>query len=379
MGQTLRGGGEQSAMYILIDSGTTTTRVRVTDGQHVLAAASERIGARDTAREGNNRRLRAALRRLLQAAVAEAGVALGNVEAIVASGMITSNAGLLEVPHVPAPAGPADLARYIVTAVFPDISPQPIHFIPGVKTIGTGPDNLPKMDILRGEEAEVTGLRQLLNLNIPVTFLHYGSHHKGIRTDARGSILCSETTMTGELLQAITNGTVLSATVLPLEEIQLDREAWRQGLAIAQEEGFGRAVFLVRVAEQMMGYSRQEASNFLLGALTSLDLPMVERALAEGDHLVLYGNGHFPLILRQHLEERGQGDRVTVVSAEMVELATVMGAVAIYRHKRGRERIDSHQVCTAGRTDGGQSDCHPAWGGTREVARFGGGAAGRRD
>lgn len=44
------------------------------------------------------------------AALRKAGLGIGQVDLVLASGMITSNVGLCEVPHLPAPAGLRDLA-----------------------------------------------------------------------------------------------------------------------------------------------------------------------------------------------------------------------------------------------------------------------------
>ncbi|MDB4894705.1 MAG: 2-keto-3-deoxy-galactonokinase, partial [Firmicutes bacterium] len=177
------GGGSETVIFGLIDSGTTNTRVRLSDGDRVLAAVTEAVGARDAARDGSNSRLRSALHRLVQEAGLQAGIPVGDIAVLIASGMITSNLGLLEVPHVQAPVRPAELARAIVTKRFPDIAPCDIAFIPGIKTVASDGE-LVGSDILRGEEAEVVGLRRLMGLAGPVTFLHYGSPHNAVRTDA---------------------------------------------------------------------------------------------------------------------------------------------------------------------------------------------------
>ena len=57
----------------------------------------------------------------------------GDVKRCVAYGMITSDMGLLEIPHVPAPASAADLRDAMRAQRFPEIAPFPIHFIPGVR------------------------------------------------------------------------------------------------------------------------------------------------------------------------------------------------------------------------------------------------------
>ncbi|MFZ5826536.1 MAG: 2-dehydro-3-deoxygalactonokinase, partial [Bacillota bacterium] len=98
----------------VVDSGTTNTRVRLWDGHRVVASASEAVGAAATAADGHTGRLRAALKRLIEQVAAEGGLEPG---AVLCSGMITANVGLLEVPHAPAPAGVGDLARQAGVAV----------------------------------------------------------------------------------------------------------------------------------------------------------------------------------------------------------------------------------------------------------------------
>lgn len=69
------------------------------------------------------------------------GLGAGDVKKCVAYGMITSDMGLLEIPHVPAPASVGDLRDAMRTQTFPEIAPFPIHFIPGVRNFA-GPVDL---------------------------------------------------------------------------------------------------------------------------------------------------------------------------------------------------------------------------------------------
>lgn len=319
--------------YLVIDSGTTNTRVRLSDGTRILYTESAPVGARTTAAEGHNRTLRQELKRMIPSVARASGVGLSEVGALIASGMITSNLGLLEVPHLPAPVTRARLAEGIVEAMFDDVCERPIHFIPGVKTLPSTVPGVPAGDILRGEEAEVVGLRSLLRLSGPVTFLHYGSHHKAIQTGPAGEILSSETVMTGELLQVVSEHTILSSTVLPVRTVALDEPSWRLGLDVALADGVSRALFVTRLTQQLHDQTPQQSSNFLLGALTSLDLPMVRRALDRGDKLVLYGGDQLPQIMQRYLVSEGWGDRITLVDHDTAELAAVVGAIEIYEYR----------------------------------------------
>src|SRR5690554_1530841 len=107
--------------YAVVDSGTTNTRLRlVSDGQVVWSDARP-VGARDTTREGNPSAILAALHELLADAA-------GDPAAIICSGMITSNMGLLEVPHLAAPVSFDELASALVQQQFPQLGSVPLTF-----------------------------------------------------------------------------------------------------------------------------------------------------------------------------------------------------------------------------------------------------------
>jgi len=320
-----------SATYAVVDSGTTRTRVRVWQGGAVTWTGDREAGARDTAIEGHTGRIRAALRELL----AEARSATGATpRAAICSGMITSNLGLHEVPHLPAPAGPDELAAGIVEVRFDDAADVPFAFVPGVKTPPAARDvaGLETGDVLRGEEAEVVGLRDRLGIATAATYLHFGSHHKAVEVDADGRITASRTAITGELLAAITEHTILKSSTVPLAGLDPDPAAVTAGARAAREHGVGRAAFLVRVGEHLAGIPREHMTAYLIGALAALDLPL----LAGGDTaapIVLYGHGVFPGVLTQLLAD---GTRPIVrVDGATADLAAVVGAVALYERRAG--------------------------------------------
>jgi 2-dehydro-3-deoxygalactonokinase len=313
--------------YAVIDSGTTTTRLRLWQGGGVRWSASVAAGARDTAIDGEPRAIRAAVGDLLARVRAETGV---DPAAVVCSGMITSNLGLHEVPHLPAPAGPRELAAGIVRVTIPELGE--LSFIPGIKTLPRSPSlaDLGSGDVLRGEEAEVTGLRTLLGLTGPATFLHFGSHHKAVDVDADGRITASRTAVTGELLAAVAAHTILKSSVVPLDDLALDPDAVRAGAAATRDHGLGRALFLVRVGEHLGGRTRATMTSFLIGALAMLDLPLLPEV--GGAPIVLYGHGAFPEALATLLEGRPDVVRVDGATAD---LAAVAGAVALFELAAG--------------------------------------------
>ncbi len=309
-------------MYAVVDSGTTTTRVRGWRGGEVVWSGQRTAGARNTAIDGDNRAIRFALFELLAAL----GASQGPPSAVICSGMITSNMGLHEVPHLPAPASPGDIAQGIVRV---SLDGHAVHFIPGVKTTpgGSGFAGLAAGDVLRGEEAELVGLREGLGLEGPATFLHIGSHHKAISVAADGSILRSLTAPTGELLDAVLSGTILKSSTVPLDGLSVDMEAALAGAQAALSEGFGRALFLVRVGEQLAGLSKSAMTSYLVGVLASLDLDLARASGVDGP-LIVYGKGVFSRVLE--LLCRAEGYDVRVVDDEVADLAAAAGAVWLY-------------------------------------------------
>lgn len=321
-----------SGTYAVVDSGTTRTRVRVWREGAVAWSGDRAAGARDTAIEGHTGRIRTALRDLLAEARSATGAA---PRAAICSGMITSNLGLHEVPHLPAPAGPDELATGIVEVRFDDVADVPFAFVPGVKTRPAALDvtGLDAGDVLRGEEAEVVGLGDRLGITTAATYLHFGSHHKAVEVDAGGRITASRTAITGELLAAMTEHTILKSSTVPLDGLDLDPAAVAAGARAAREHGLGRAAFLVRVGEQLAAIDRRRMTAYLVGALAALDLPL----LAGGDPdtpVVLYGHGVFPDVLAQLLADDPRP--ILRVDGATADLAAVAGAVALYeRRARG--------------------------------------------
>jgi 2-dehydro-3-deoxygalactonokinase len=316
--------------YAVVDSGTTTTRLRLWQDDRVAWSGSVAAGARDTAITGENRAIREAVAGLLARVTAETGA---RPTAVICSGMITSNLGLHEVPHLTAPAGPDELAAGIVYVQVEGVGD--VSFIPGIKTLPAplALDTLAGGDVLRGEEAEVTGLRAHLGLAAPATFLHFGSHHKAVDVDASGRITASRTAVTGELLAAVSEHTILRSSVAPLGDLTLDHEAMHAGARAAREHGLGRALFLVRVGEQLGALERERMTSYLIGALAALDTPLLPPPAA-GATIVLYGHGVFPEALAALLERDGYDD-VMRVDGETSDRAAVEGAVALYERARG--------------------------------------------
>ena len=262
---------------LVIDCGTTNLRVTLLgeDGG-VAAVAKAEGGVRNTAVDGHNGRLRALLRESIESALAQGGARMDEVTRCVAYGMITSDMGLMELPHLCAPASAGDLRRGMREAVFEDIAPFPIAVIPGVRNFSgeVNFENVSGMDMMRGEETEAVGLYDLLAPGGEAVFILPGSHNKFVSMGERGQILGCMTSISGELLDALTHHTILADAVgrsfVSAEEY--DEDAAREGAWECAHSGLGRAAFAGRILSTLGKRPRASVQSYLLGAVLALDV-----------------------------------------------------------------------------------------------------------
>ena len=314
------------AEYIItLDAGTTNTRAVLWDAKAQIAArADATVGVRDTAVDGTNRRLRGTVKRCLERVLSSAGAGYGQVKAVVASGMITSNVGLVEIPHQAAPLGLAELAAAMRSVELPDVCPLPILFIPGVKNSAAAVsyDNFEAMDMMRGEETEAFALLEQYPAGRPYLLVLPGSHMKFVAVDAAGRITGCLTSISGELLSAITNGTIIADAVGRsfVRPDAYDREMVLLGYDTAKTCGVGRACFAARILNQFGEKDTQKLANYILGAALQSDVTGIKNSAAlrvDGGAAVIVA-GKDPLrqaiadILRHEgfggLDVAGQGD-----------------------------------------------------------------------
>ena len=310
-------------MIAFLDGGTTQTRLRIWDGQAVRLDSAVPIGARTGAIEGGGQ----ALREAVQALIATARQAYF-LEAVVACGMLTSPTGLTEVPHLLAPVSTRQLASSLVVREIGGCGC--VLFIPGIRTRD--------IDVMRGEETEVTGLRQILGLGGPVNFLHFGSHDKLIYTDDDG-VQGSLTNLNGELLEAMTGATILKSTTQnPAQLLDVEYSWWRQGLEAARQHGLSRAAFLVRIGGLLRGAAPAQGTAWLLGALAEGNWRWIEQAGPE-TLTVLYGRSTVTQPFAAYLSERGFP--VQTVSETDSALAAVVGAARLHElwHGESGQRL----------------------------------------
>ncbi len=315
--------------YILvIDGGTTNTRFTLIDDAQTIDTVTKKIGASDTKDSTRNISLEEAVR---EAVGYMENTHNCRIHTILAAGMITSNVGLKEVPHLQAPIRLRELARQIVPCRLPEVCPHgSFYFVPGIKFGSPGESGC---DILRGEETEIYGAVPPGDEDKRLLFLHFGSHNKSILYE-NGSITKAVTTIGGELLWALANHTILKSSVGSLDDCKLEEEHVRMGYESAQQHSVSRTLFMARIHQVLGGLSKAQALSFVYGVLVQSDLSAFAPLLAtKPDKLVLYGRSQFAEAFTMCLRAYGPRfeGKIETLGFEESEQLSIKGLTRIHR------------------------------------------------
>jgi 2-dehydro-3-deoxygalactonokinase len=182
--------------------------------------------------------------------------------------MITSGQGLVEVPHVEAPAGASELARGAECHQLREVATLPIVFVPGVRS---GPaeverEGIGASDIMRGEEALSLGLAARGHLPGGGLVLSLGSHWKAVHVDDRGRVAFSVSTLAGEMVLALRTHTILASSVPRGWPPALPADWVAAGARRARTDGLPRALYCVRLLDQRTASTPEDRLAFLVGA-----------------------------------------------------------------------------------------------------------------
>lgn len=324
------------SVLLIVDGGTTNLRVTMLDSENhqILAITKAEGGVKNTAIDGNNERLKLLLKECIQKVLEKTGKTVSDVKRCIAYGMITSGMGLFEIPHLSAPASVLDLRKGIKTAIFEDILPIKIEFIPGVRNFygNVNPDNVSLMDMMRGEEVESVGLYSLLNLHEDALFILPGSHNKFVHMDKEGRIIGCMTSISGEMLDAMTHHTIISGSV---DGDFCSEENYQSNYAIngAREClrcGLGRAAFAGRILQTLGGLEKSTIQSFILGAVLAEDCKALQSFADGSANIKTYVAGKAPLQQAVYDVLKISGfENIMCVAPEISSKMGTIGAVSI--------------------------------------------------
>ncbi|MEB3102464.1 2-dehydro-3-deoxygalactonokinase [Ferviditalea candida] len=326
-------------MVITIDSGTTNSRIRLIDAGEfkVVDTVKVSVGVRSTAIEGNNNSLREGIAEGIKEIIDRNGRIPEDIRYIAASGMITSNLGLYEVPHFYGAAGAEEFAKHSRIERIPEFLNIPAIFVPGFKNqtavSGDAVNMTNEFDIMRGEEVETLGLLEQMNLKGPGMMILPGSHTKFVMVNDRSQIIACLSTLGGEILDAVSKHTILAKSLEKQLIGQVEKEALMNGFSWGQRAGLSRSLFHIRLLDLFSDMTRNQRANYMTGSVIASDLQAMEEFLRmqsspKLDWIVIGGSNPLRKAFAYLLETTNFAG-VVEATDEQVELSTVIGSIKI--------------------------------------------------
>jgi 2-dehydro-3-deoxygalactonokinase len=333
--------------FATIDCGTTNSRVYLLDDAYqVIGRGQKKVGVRDTVITGSNEILKEGLREAFEDTVKDTGLRMGDVEFAISAGMITSEIGLIDIPHIPGPAGIEELTRNIKVVRDPTVFPIdiPMIFICGIKN--SLPENatyrdIRKTDFMRGEEAQALGLiASYGDLKYPVMLTILTSHTKFIYIDEEKKIVGGLSTLSGQIHEAIESATSIGKSIKNAAGDTTGENYFDKGVIDAaydsvKNAGFLRTILMPRFMDVLLNTQWYERELFLNSAITSEDLrTMNDFGLLGFDRynsFVLVGNKKRSDIYKYLLEEkvRSTRDITQICEQDEIDRLSIDGAIEV--------------------------------------------------
>ena len=310
------------SIYITIDGGTTNTRVNLVKDGQVIECIKLGVGARVGIENGNL--LRTEIKTAIEKLLSDNSLAEKDIVRILASGMLTSEFGLCKLDHIKTPAGIDELHSLMEEKLLSDISNIPFTFIRGVMK---NADNFEDCDIMRGEETELMGI---INPDYgQCLYILPGSHSKIILTVEKGSIVDFSTMLTGEMIAALSQNTILKDAV-DLTVSDIEDKYLLMGYDYCKKEGINKSLFKVRILKNIFNCTKVETYSFFVGTVLCNEIERIINQKAES--VVIGGKTQIRNAIVLILRERDT-KKVITLDDNAVNLSTVHGAINIFESK----------------------------------------------
>lgn len=316
-------------MIIAVDGGTTNTRLSLVSDGKVIDRQKFRVGLRNSIHDGTNSALANTVKNGITELLSRSGLSEKDVRLAAFSGMISSESGLHCVKHISAPSGVKELSAGAEIIKMPEISSLPLVFIPGVKTF-TNPcaEKLDSLDVMRGEETELIGIISALGSDCADSFtaIMPGSHMKTVEL-RDGKIMSFRTSISGELIRAAAENTILASSLGSVYPHLADEEFLLAGYDYAEAHGINEALFKIRIQANFLmeqnDTSREKLYAFLIGALLRDDIRAIAKNSAK--KIIVAGSDPFRSAITLLLHTRAELDCLAIPD-KLAEECSAVGA-----------------------------------------------------
>ncbi|ATM87531.1 2-dehydro-3-deoxygalactonokinase [Yersinia enterocolitica] len=332
-------------MYIIIDCGSTNTRLYLVDQEMVKDKYEVAIGVNSTVSNGNNQQLKLTLTEAIKSLLNQNKLSLHDVDFAIASGMITSNLGLLEVPHLIAPVNINDFAQHTCEVEGNKVLPidLPIIFIPGVKNdIGEATwDNIRKIDLMRGEETQAIGVISSMSLTLPATIVELGSTTKLIHINKEGAIAGSITSLSGQVYAAVRKETFINSSMIDSDSNTQDfysTDILKYAYECVNRAGLLRSLLFTRFIQFSLSTTAAERKFYCESTIAADDMKLFDEAEEQGFSLtgdiIFIGNSERCKLYQGMLKETKaiKNNIISITNPEEIAMLGIKGACYIAKN-----------------------------------------------
>lgn len=341
-------------MFAVIDCGTTMTRIYIiNEEKKIIASGRKKVGVRDTSITGSRDALRNGVTELFFQILEDNSIPQEQVEFAIASGMITSEIGLIEIPHLVAPVGIRELTDGILKVEDPSVLPigRPVYFVRGIRNdypIPAKAQDLRQVDFMRGEEVQCIGIMASRNIPRPGNIVALSSHTKIMYINEQGQITASSTTISGQFFEAILNSTNIGKSITHVEGEEAGGYSYEKLIQIATDcvrhAGLGRTCLMPRFLQVLMKTNSQERETFLDAAIAADDLNAFHEMRDQGylsNYYLLYGHETRCKMYTYMLKKEFGEDLIveSIHDKEELDNLTVIGSIAVALEKIRKDRM----------------------------------------
>lgn len=331
-------------MFAVIDCGTTNTRVYIVNEHNkIISTGERRVGVRNTSMTGSKDTLRQGLFEAISEAVENANLKISDIPFAIASGMITSEIGLMEIPHLVAPVGLDELAGNVKLVPGNEIVPIdiPIMFIRGIRNdYGENATlhDIRNVDFMRGEETQMMGIIREFDISEPTNVIVLSSHTKMVHINADKKVTASLTTISGQLYEAVCTATMVGKSLSEVDNEPSGGYSFEEIVSIARDVvenvGLDRCFLIPRFMQVLLKTDYHERRAFVDAAIAIDDLKALkefDRQKNTAKRYILFGH-QSRCDLYDYLLKQQYGDSIEVIKVydkEKLGELTVKGAVEV--------------------------------------------------
>lgn len=217
---------------------------------------------------------------------------------LIASGMIGSRAGWVEVPYVSVPAGLPEIAAGMVSRRYRNTT---LWLVPGLAQRSAR--NGVTADVMRGEETQIVGATPEAGRYLSVL---PGTHSKWARVED-GKVVGFVTYFTGELFGHLSQRGTLSQLMAPEASEEAEVRGFHAGLEASRSRGLLGGLFSVRARVLLEELPADEALGFLSGLLLGAEIDEASARLggAESEPIEVISEPVMAARYSAALEQRG--------------------------------------------------------------------------